>query len=214
MTMQLHEQFRPKSWADVVGQDKAIKQINQLRKRGLGGRAYFISGQSGTGKTTIAKLLAAEIANELCTVEIDASVATPARLTTIEQEMMLYGWGGKGRAYIINEAHGLSRPAIRQLLVLLERLPSHVVFIFTTTIEGIEDLFEEKIDAHPLLSRCQEIRLSRRNLSEPFAQRAMDIAITSGLNGQPQSEYIKLVRKHKNNLRAVLQEIESGAMLS
>ena len=91
--MQLHEQFRPKRWADVVDQDKAIEQINQLRKRGLGGRAYFISGQSGTGKTTIAKLLAAEIANELCTVEIDASVATPARLTTIEQEMMLYGWG-------------------------------------------------------------------------------------------------------------------------
>lgn len=93
-TMQLHEQFRPTTWADVVGQDKAIKQINQLRKRGLGGRAYFISGQSGTGKTTIAKLLAAEIANDICTVEIDASVATPARLTTIEQEMMLYGWGG------------------------------------------------------------------------------------------------------------------------
>ena len=211
--MQLHEQFRPKSWADVVGQDKVIEQINQLRKRGLGGRAYFISGQSGTGKTTIAKLLAAEIANEFCTVEIDASIATPARLTIIEQELNLYGWGGKGRAYIINEAHGLSRPSIRQLLVLLERLPSHVVFIFTTTNEGVEDLFEEKIDAHPLLSRCQEIKLARRNLSEPFARRARDVAIASGLNGQPQSEYDKLVRKHKNNLRAVLQEIESGSML-
>ena len=121
---------------------------------------------------------------------------------------------GKGRAYLINEAHGLSRPSIRQLLVLLERLPSHVIFVFTTTNEGVEDLFEEKIDAHPLLSRCQEIKLARRNLSEPFARRARDVAIASGLNGQPQSEYIKLVRKHKNNLRAVLQEIESGAMLS
>jgi len=211
--MQLHEQFRPKRWVDVVGQDKAIEQINQLRKRGLGGRAYFISGQSGTGKTTIAKLLAAEIANEFCITEIDASVATPARLTTIEQELNLYGWGGKGRAYIINEAHGLSRPSIRQLLVLLERLPSHVIFVFTTTNEGVEDLFEEKIDAHPLLSRCQEIKLARRNLSEPFARRARDVAIASGLNGQPQSEYDKLVRKHKNNLRAVLQEIESGSML-
>ena len=40
-----------------------------------------------------------------------------------------------------------------------------------------------------------------------------DVAIASGLNGQPQSEYDKLVRKHKNNLRAVLQEIESGTML-
>ena len=95
--MQLHEQYRPKRWDDVVGQDKAIEQINQLRKRGLGGRAYFISGQSGAGKTTIAKLLAAEIADEFCITEIDASVATPARLTIIiEQEMNLYGWGGKG----------------------------------------------------------------------------------------------------------------------
>ena len=211
--MQLHEQFRPKRWDDVVGQDKAIEQINQLRKRDLGGRAYFISGQSDTGKTTIAKLLAAEIANEFCTVEIDASIATPARLTIIEQELNLYGWGGKGRAYLINEAHGLSRPSIRQLLVLLERLPSHVIFVFTTTNEGVEGLFEEKIDAHPLLSRCQEIKPARRNLSEPFARRARDVPIASGLNGQPQSEYDKLVRKHKNNLRAVLQEIESGTML-
>ena len=202
--MQLHEQFRPKSWADVVGQDKAIRRIKQLRKRGLGGRAYFILGQSGTGKTTIAKLLAAEVADEICTVEIDASVATPARLTIIEQEMMLYGWSGK---YLINEAHGLSRPSLQQLLVLLERLPSHVIFVFTTTNEGVEDLFEEKIDAHPLLSRCQAIKLSRRELSEPFARRARDIAIATGLNGQPQGEYIKLVRKHKNNLRAVLQEV-------
>ena len=80
--------------------------------------------------------------------------------------------GEKGRAYLINEAHGLSRPSIRQLLVLLERLPSHVIFVFTTTNEGVEDLFEEKIDAHPLLSRCQEIKLARRNLSEPSCRKS------------------------------------------
>ena len=61
--MQLHEQFRPQSWSDVVGQSKALARIERLRKRGLGGRAYWIAGQSGTGKTTIAKLLAAELAD-------------------------------------------------------------------------------------------------------------------------------------------------------
>ena len=211
--MQLHEQYRPKSWSEVVGQDKALSRIETLRKRGLAGRAYWLSGQSGTGKTTIAKLLAAEVADEHCTTELDASEVTPALLREIEQQMQLYGWGGRGRAYIINEAHGLSRPAIRQLLVLLERLPSHVVFVFTTTVEGQENLFEEKIDAHPLLSRCIEIPLARRDLAKPFAERARQIAKAEGLDGQDEGAYLRLVRNHKNNMRAVLQAIESGAML-
>jgi len=167
--MQLHEQYRPAKWADVVAQDKALETIEQLRKRGLAGRAYWIAGQSGTGKTTIAKLLAAEIAEALCTDELDATELTPLRLRQIEQEMSLYGCGKNGRAYIINEAHGLSKAAIRQLLVMLERLPRHVMVIFTTTSEGQDSLFEDNIDAHPLLSRCQEIALSRRDLAKPFA---------------------------------------------
>ncbi len=50
ITMQLHEEFRPKNWHNVVAQAKVIDQINALRSRGLAGRAYWISGQSGTGK--------------------------------------------------------------------------------------------------------------------------------------------------------------------
>jgi len=210
--MQLHEQYRPNSWSEVVGQDKALAQIEALRPRGFGGRAYWISGQSGTGKTTIALLLAREIAEPLCTDEVDATDMTPAKLREIEDGMQTYGWGGKDRAYIINEAHGLRRDTIRQLLVLLERLPSHVVMIFTTTSEGNEQLFEDQIDAHPLLSRCQEIPLSRRDLAQPFAVRAREIAISEGLNGQPEGAYLKLVRDCKNNMRAVLQAIEAGAM--
>jgi len=62
--VQLHEQHRPRNWSDVVGQDKVVARIEGLRKRGLAGRAYWISGQSGTGKTTIARLIATEVANE------------------------------------------------------------------------------------------------------------------------------------------------------
>ena len=67
--MQLHEEYRPKQWSEVVGQDKAIEKIETVAKRGIGGRAFFLSGQSGTGKTTIAYLIAQEIADEFASRE-------------------------------------------------------------------------------------------------------------------------------------------------
>ena len=209
----LFEKYRPAAWSDVVGQDKTIKKIKTLLARGIGGRAFWIAGQSGTGKTTIAKLIGAEVADVDFVEEIDATDLTPARLRKVEQTMSLFSWGKGGRCYIVNEAHGLSRPAIRQLLVLLERLPSHCVMIFTTTIEGQELLFEDKEDTSPLLSRCIKLDLARRNLCQGFAARAREIAEKEGLNGQPLAKYVRLVQDCKNNMRAVLQAIESGEML-
>ena len=74
--MQLFEAYRPVVWSDVVFQDKALATIGRLRARGLGGRAYWISGQSGTGKTTIARLLAAEVADPISIEEIDTTELT------------------------------------------------------------------------------------------------------------------------------------------
>ncbi|MCH7685960.1 MAG: AAA family ATPase, partial [Planctomycetes bacterium] len=164
--MQLHEQHRPKDWGDIVGQDKVIAKLNVVRRRGLSGRAYWLAGQSGTGKTTIARLIAAEIADDFGIDEIDAQHCTPARIAELERSCRCRTFGKGGRAIIINEAHGLSKPAIRQLLVTLERIPAHVVWCFTTTVDGQESLFDGQIDAHPLLSRCVELPLSRRGLAE------------------------------------------------
>ncbi len=211
----LVEQYRPKTFGEVVGQAKALGIIRQIAKRGLGGRAYWISGLSGTGKTTLAWLIARELADDMMIEENDAHEIQPTDLRRIERTMRLRGLGKKhGRAYILNEAHGLQQHMIRMLMTTLERLPSHVVWAFTTTNVGNHHFAESKMDAAPLLSRCIEIKLEAENLSRSFARLARKIARAEGLDGGGAlSDYVALVKDCDNNMRAALQAIESGAML-
>src|SRR5215470_11837884 len=82
----LTEKYRPSTWDDVVGQDKIVSRIRQLASRkALAGRAYWLSGQSGTGKTTIARLIAQEVADEFMIEEVDATSLTVPALVELKR---------------------------------------------------------------------------------------------------------------------------------
>jgi replication-associated recombination protein RarA len=212
--MQLHEQARPSTWGAVVGQRTTVTKLQTLAKRGLSGRAYWLSGLSGTGKTTIGKLIAAEVADEWSTEEIDAATLTVGELVKLEREMNCRSIGEKGgRAYLVNEAHGLKKPVINLLLVILERLPPHVVIVFTTTIEG-QTTFEDCIDGGPLLSRCVRLALECRPavLAQEFGERLYAVGRAEGLiaDGVDVERCVRMLAARKCNFRAAYQDLEAG----
>jgi len=212
--MNLSERYRPKTLADLIGQPKAVKIVARIADRGLGGRAFWISGATGIGKTTLARIIAGILADPFYVAEYDsADDFTASHVDRMRETMHLYSIGKGGRAWIINEAHGLRRAVVRQLLGILERLPEHCVVVFTTTKLGEKALFEDQIDAHPLLSRCVQIALTNQGVAPLFAKRAREIAKAEGLDGKPPAAYSRLVNDCFSNMREVLQTIENGAML-
>lgn len=211
----LYEECRPTTWSAVVGQEKAIKTIETLRKRGLGGRVLYITGGSGTGKTTIARLVAAELADEYCIIEIDAADLTMDRVREFERMCRCKPIGKGWHCFIVNEAHKLRNDVVSRLLSTFEAgdVQRSSTWIFTTTSDG-DSLFDENFDSGPFGSRCVQIGLSQRNLAQPFAERALEIARAHGLDGQPIEKYIRLAKDCRNNLRDMLNRIEAGCMMA
>lgn len=214
----LYEQYRPQSFAEVVGNDTTISEIEFMRRRtGLGGQVFWLSGLSGTGKTSIARLIAADVADEFNTIEIDAKKLNVEELDEWTRLCRFKALTGPGfHAFIVNEAHNLRAEIVSRLQTVLEE--THVqltsTWIFTTTTDGQQKLFESKFDCEAFLSRAKMFELGSRGKELEFALRVREIAQAENLDGQPLDVYLNLAKRCVCNMRKMLNEVEMGRLIA
>lgn len=216
--MQLTEKYRPSKLEDLVGQAKIVKTIARLRDGGgLEGRVFWLVGNSGGGKTSCARIIANEIADDFTIHEVDAQNFTMDYVRDIESKVTGRPLGGKCWVFICNEAHRLSDRVVSYLQTVLETEGAirNATFVFTTTTQGQEMLFADKFDACPFLSRATILSFETRGeqLILDYACHVRKIAQAEKCDGKPIGDYIELVKKHKLNLRSCLMAVESGCML-
>jgi DNA polymerase-3 subunit gamma/tau len=185
----LYRKFRPQEFEDVKGQDHIVTTLKNQIKADRIGHAYLFCGTRGTGKTTVAKILAKAVNCEhpvegspcgecpscraiaagtsMNVIEIDAASNNGVdNIRQIREEVAYHPTEGRYKVYIIDEVHMLSVGAFNALLKTLEEPPAYVIFILATT------------EAHKLpitiLSRCQRYDFHRISI-DTIAERLSEL---------------------------------------
>ncbi len=135
MTETLHTKYRPQKWGEVIGQKTAVKSIigNLERKSS---RSVILSGPSGVGKTTIARIIATSVGCDPGErMEVDAASHTGIDNMRAITESLRYAPLGKAKTkvVIIDEAHRLSTAAWSSMLKMVEEPPPNVYWVICTT---------------------------------------------------------------------------------
>lgn len=131
----LYSKYRPKKFKDVLGQEHVTKVLEESIKLGNVAHAYLFSGTRGTGKTSVARILASEIGtSEDDLYEIDAASNTSVDdIRALNEAVTTLPFASEYKVYILDEVHMLSKSAFNALLKTLEEPPSHVIFVLATT---------------------------------------------------------------------------------
>ncbi len=179
--MALYRKWRPKTFAEVVGQKQVSDTLAKAIQENKVAHAYLFSGPRGTGKTSMAKIFARSIncvegptttpcgvcgpcqgilrGDFIDVIEIDAASNRGIdEIRALRDNVRFLPVEGRKKVYIIDEAHMLTTEAWNALLKTIEEPPAHVMFIFATT----------EVDKLPvtIVSRCQRFAFRRISLED------------------------------------------------
>jgi DNA polymerase III subunit gamma/tau len=177
----LYRKYRPQDFDEVVGQEAVVQTLRNAIERDQVRQAYLFAGPRGTGKTSLARILAKSLNCEkgptatpdnacnscrtiaagtsLDVIEMDAASQRGIDdVREIREHVVLQPVEGRHKVYILDEAHQLTPAAFNALLKLIEEPPPHLVFIFCTT---------ELAEMMPTVrSRCQTFLFTRPRFAE------------------------------------------------
>ena len=195
----LYRAYRPQTFNEVAGQEHIITTLKNAIKENRIAHAYLFAGPRGTGKTTVAKLLAKALnctgENPPCdncpnckaitagvhpdVIEIDAASNNGVdEVRDLIDKVKYAPINGKYKVYIIDEVHMMSPGAFNALLKTLEEPPAHIVFILATTephkilptiISRCQRFDFKKVDNHDIVSRLEYVLKSEDKHYEPLA---------------------------------------------
>ncbi|MBU0727506.1 DNA polymerase III subunit gamma/tau, partial [Patescibacteria group bacterium] len=190
--MSLYLKYRPQDFRSIVGQDHATKTIQNALSRQALTHAYLFSGPRGTGKTSLARIIAKALncldpkdGSEPCNkcdicdsinkgrlvdlIEIDAASNRGIdEIRELRDKIVFSPSQARTKVYIIDEVHMLTKEAFNALLKTLEEPPSHAYFILATT--------EAHKIPETIISRCQQFNFKRIGVSD-IVKRLTDIAM-------------------------------------